>query len=99
MAPKFKMKCHYDVLEQDRDATPTELKKAYRKLALEWHPDKNQHRVDLAEERFKAGPRCSSTICLLVVYQYTLAAASSSTVSDGTRTHSPHPPPWFERSL
>lgn len=53
MPPKFKMRCHYDVLEVDRDASDGELKKAYRKLALEWHPDKNQHRADEAEERFK----------------------------------------------
>ena len=55
MAPtsKYKMRCHYDVLEVGRDATEGELKKAYRKLALEWHPDKNQHRASEAEERFK----------------------------------------------
>jgi DnaJ-class molecular chaperone len=32
-------------------AAPCE--KAYRKAALEWHPDKNQHRADEAGERFK----------------------------------------------
>ena len=57
MAPpvKVKMRCHYDVLQVSRDATDSELKKAYRKMALEWHPDKNQARLEEAEERFKAG--------------------------------------------
>jgi DnaJ homolog subfamily A member 5 len=50
---RHKMRCHYDVLEVSRDATAAELKKAYRKLALEWHPDKNAHRHDEAEARFK----------------------------------------------
>ena len=54
MAPqKYKMRCHYDVLEVSRDASDGELKKAYRRLALEWHPDKNQHRLEEAEGRFK----------------------------------------------
>ena len=54
MAPqKYKMRCHYDVLEVSRDVSDGELKKAYRRLALEWHPDKNQHRMEEAEERFK----------------------------------------------
>ena len=52
MAPR-RMRCHYDVLEVSRDASDGELKRAYRKLALEWHPDKNQHRHDEAEARFK----------------------------------------------
>lgn len=32
------MKCHYEVLGVKRDAGDDDLKKAYRKLALKWHP-------------------------------------------------------------
>jgi DnaJ-class molecular chaperone len=32
----------YDILGLDQNATLREIKKAYRKLALEYHPDKNQ---------------------------------------------------------
>ncbi|XP_011494556.1 PREDICTED: dnaJ homolog subfamily C member 21 [Ceratosolen solmsi marchali] len=35
------MKCHYEVLEIPRDATNDDIKRAYHKLALKWHPDKN----------------------------------------------------------
>ena len=52
-AKKYKMRCHYDVLGVERDAEDADLKKAYRKLALEWHPDKNAHRHDEAEAKFK----------------------------------------------
>lgn len=34
------MKCHYDILGVKRDAGDDDLKKAYRKLALKWHPGK-----------------------------------------------------------
>jgi molecular chaperone DnaJ len=40
---------YYAVLGVDRDATPEQVKKAYRKLARELHPDVNPD----AEERFK----------------------------------------------
>lgn len=47
------MECHYVVLGVDRTATDAEIKKAYRKLALEWHPDKNMDRLEEATTRFK----------------------------------------------
>ncbi len=42
---------HYDTLGVSRDATPEEIKKAYRRLARELHPDVNPG--EEAAERFK----------------------------------------------
>lgn len=51
---------YYEVLGVNRTATDVEIKSAYRKLAMQYHPDRNPHPD--AEERFK---ECSEAYAVL----------------------------------
>jgi molecular chaperone DnaJ len=51
----------YEVLGVGRDATPEEIKRAYRKAALEYHPDRNPGDAE-AEDKFKAAAEAYSVL-------------------------------------
>lgn len=43
----------YELLELSLGASKEEIKKAYRKMLMQWHPDLNQHRIEEAEQMTK----------------------------------------------
>lgn len=44
---------YYDVLSLTKTASADDIKKAYRKEALRWHPDKNPDDKETANKKFK----------------------------------------------
>ena len=54
-------KNYYDILGVDKKATPEEIKSAYRKLAMKYHPDRNQG-DEAAAERFKEVNEANETL-------------------------------------
>lgn len=44
---------YYDILGIGKNASAAEIKKAYRKQALDWHPDRHKDDKETAERRFK----------------------------------------------
>ena len=56
-----KCKDYYEILGVSKEATEAELKKQYKKLALQFHPDKN--RAPGASEAFKGN---CATLCTVL---------------------------------
>ena len=52
---------YYEILQVERTATDGEIKTAYRKLAMQFHPDRNPNNPE-AEEKFK---ECSEAYTVL----------------------------------
>ena len=53
---------YYELLGVSKDADDSVIKKAYRKLAMKWHPDKNNGTAE-AEEKFKSISEAYATLC------------------------------------
>ncbi|MBQ3506130.1 MAG: molecular chaperone DnaJ [Clostridia bacterium] len=54
-------KNYYDILVVDKKATPEQIKSAYRKLAMKYHPDRNQGNAEAAE-KFKEINEANETL-------------------------------------
>src|SRR5678810_22878 len=52
---------YYEVLDVSRTATDQEIKSAYRRLAVKFHPDKNPNDAS-AEEKFKEAAEAYSVL-------------------------------------
>lgn len=44
---------YYDILEVPRNASPEEIKAAYRRLSRQWHPDRNPDNTEEATRKFQ----------------------------------------------
>ena len=54
---------YYHILEVNRQATAAEIKKAFRKLAKRYHPDKNPGREEFADQMFRQISIAYETLC------------------------------------
>lgn len=81
---------YYEILTVERGATEEDLKKAYRKLAMRWHPDKNPNDKDEAEAMFKQiseayevcpFPQPHKTLILSTLYAFCFNPKSCSSYS------------------
>src|SRR4026209_101066 len=53
---------YYKVLDLPRTATEADIKKAYRRLAMKYHPDRNPNDKS-AEEKFKEAKEAYEVLC------------------------------------
>ena len=53
---------YYEILEVRRDATAPEIKRAFRRLAKRYHPDKNPEQIAFAEQMFREVCKAYNTL-------------------------------------
>ncbi|XP_044753781.1 dnaJ homolog subfamily B member 6 isoform X1 [Coccinella septempunctata] len=78
---------YYKVLEVPKGASVADIKKAYRKLALKWHPDKNPNNMDEATKRFKEISEAYEVLSDETKRKIYDNKASRSSASRTTRSH------------
>ena len=54
---------YYQILEIGRNASAPEIKRAFRRLAKRYHPDKNPEQIAFAEQMFREVCRAYNTLC------------------------------------
>lgn len=84
----------YDILGVARDSGPAEWKRAYRRLAMRWHPDRNDHPE--ATERFKV---INAAYELIATVAPENEAKTESPESDTPENEAPEPEPEAEDSV
>ena len=63
---------YYKILQVNKNANDEDLKKAYRKLAMKWHPDKNPNNKKEAEAKFKEISEAYE-VCLIFLIVHSLS--------------------------
>ena len=58
---------YYDVLGVSKSASDSELKKAFKKLAMKYHPDRNPD-DDSAAEKFKEAAEAYDVLSLSLIH-------------------------------
>jgi len=73
---------YYRILGVAKDVSDESLKRAYKRQALRWHPDKNQHRPLQAAERFKKVSEAYQALSKEGKYNRRRRSSAVSTVSE-----------------
>jgi molecular chaperone DnaJ len=60
--PSHSKRDYYDILAVGRTATADEIKSAYRKAAMKWHPDRNPSQKETAEGKFREATEAYSVL-------------------------------------
>ena len=60
--PKEKAEDYYKILGVKRSATDAQIKKAFKKLAIKYHPDKNADDPEGAKEKFQKVAQAYETL-------------------------------------